>query len=119
MDSHRLRAGPLNENIADITPLLEYTSTPCDIPALLAYYTSGLYYFVRLRAYELLTRPWNQVLRTYYFAAYFSQLFWWLPYWRLRQNNNNNKIILVHVSPQFPISLVCDSTREVKIQGLT
>jgi len=65
MDSHRLRAGPLNENIADITPLLEYTSTPCNIPALPAYYTSGLYNFVRLRAYDCLTQPWNQVLRTY------------------------------------------------------
>jgi len=74
MDSHRLRAGPLNENIADITPLLEYTSTPCNIPALPAYYTSGLYYFVRLRAYVL---P-NLEIRCYvhtYFAAYFSQLF--------------------------------------------
>jgi len=57
MDSHRLRAGPLNENIADITPLLEYTSTPCNIPALPAYYTSGLYYFIRLRAYDCLTQP--------------------------------------------------------------
>jgi len=65
MDSHRLRAGPLNENIADITPLLEYTSTPCNIPALPAYYTSGLYYFVRLRAYDFLSQPWKQVLRTY------------------------------------------------------
>ena len=57
MDSHRLRAGPLNENISDITPLLEYTSTTCIIPALPAYYTSGLYYFVRLRAYDFLTQP--------------------------------------------------------------
>jgi len=57
MDSHRLRAGPLNENIADITPLLEYTFTPCNIHTLPAYYTSGLYYFVRLRAYDFLTQP--------------------------------------------------------------
>jgi len=57
MDSHRLCAGPLNENISDITPLLEYTSTTCIIPALPAYYTSGLYYFVRLRAYDFLTQP--------------------------------------------------------------
>jgi hypothetical protein len=57
MDSHRLRTGPLNENIADITPLLEYTSTSCNIPALPAYYTSGLYYFVRLRALDFLTQP--------------------------------------------------------------
>ena len=57
MDSHRLRAGPLNENIADITLLLEYTSTPCDIPALPAYYTSGLYYFLCFRAYDFLTQP--------------------------------------------------------------
>jgi len=57
MDSHRLRAGPLNENIADITPLLEYTSTSCNISALPAYYTSELYYFVRLRALDFLTQP--------------------------------------------------------------
>jgi hypothetical protein len=57
MDSHRLRAGPLNENIADITLLLEYTSTQCNIPALPVYYTSGLYYFVRLRACDCLTQP--------------------------------------------------------------
>jgi len=57
MDYHRLRAGPLNENIADITPLLEYTSTPCNILPLPADYISGLYYFVRLRAYDCLTQP--------------------------------------------------------------
>jgi len=57
MDSHRLRARPLNENISDITPLLEYTSRTCIIHALLAYYISGLYYFVRLRVYAFLNRP--------------------------------------------------------------
>jgi hypothetical protein len=56
MGSHRLRAGPLNENISDITPLLEYTSTPCIIPALPALYTSGLYYYVRLRVYDYHSR---------------------------------------------------------------
>jgi len=57
MDSHRLRAGPLNENISDITALLEYTTSTCIIPALPAYYTSGLYYFVRLLVYDFLTPP--------------------------------------------------------------
>jgi len=83
MDSHRLRAGPLNENIADIMPLLEYTSTSCNIPALPAYYTSGLYY-----------QPWNQVLRTYLFAArsiFQSAVLLTVPYWRLPQNNTTKE----------------------------
>jgi hypothetical protein len=57
MDSHRLRTGPLNESISDTTPLLGYTATLCNIPAQPAYYTSGLYYFVRLRVYDFLARP--------------------------------------------------------------
>jgi len=46
-------------------PFTTYTSRTRIIPALPAYYTSGLYYFVRLLVYDFLTPPWNQVLRAY------------------------------------------------------
>jgi hypothetical protein len=53
MDAHRLRAGPVNESILDITLLLEYTPYIYrSIPALPALYTSGLRYFVHLRVYD-------------------------------------------------------------------
>jgi len=56
MDSHRLRAGPVNENIADITPLLEYTSP--HVISLLYQPTKQVDYTT---SYDFLTQPWNQV----------------------------------------------------------
>jgi hypothetical protein len=121
MDSNRIHAGPLNKNIS---PLLEYTSTTCIVPALPAYYTGGLYYFVRLRLYDFLSRPWNQMLR-----AYVLRLALKCRSQHISVSCSADCSVLTSATKQqqknfisrFPtisIFLVCDSPRKVNTQSL-
>jgi len=113
--SHRLRAGPVNENKSDITPSLEYTSLPCEsllyqpkwiilLRTTSPNLESGVFVCVFAACYKVLP------------AAETRQLLCWLYCTDVCDKNNNSKGIWL-AFPSYNNSLVSDSPREINTEG--